>query len=918
LVEPDPTLPSCSLNPDLRLCKPYSVPVYTVQPGESIFNITGTGKIRWPNGSTPNLQLLRQDGILDAEFVHGDIFLCNGDPTFGCGLRLSGPGTLTLTNGGRRILDILGLFDVRNGTLALAGNIESTQYNNNFNVDGALDISQIHGGSMEIGALVDTYQVGRVHLGSKALIVHAGSAGPPLEGQDPGPAIFHGVISDGGIGGGTGGGIQVFGTFGLAGLNTYTGVTTIAGANAPSTLFLSGQGSIAASRYIDNQGIFDISAISGPPDDPFDNVPAVVVTDATVNNIGGAGTIHLGSKTLNIANADGEISGTIDSPCAGTEFRCGSLIKRGPGTLRLSGNSTYNAWTYVDAGALELTGSIASSVDVASGATLRGTGTVAGLQLFNEGTVAPGLSIGTLTLAGDYNQRPSGVLQIEIAPDGSSNDLLVSTGGRAFLEGRHEVTVTGSGALTPAAGGRSYTIIQTAGGVFGTFNNVLDPIGAYAFQTLYVGNRVDLGITYIGFAAAVAPPVVAPPGSGTPSTPSGTPNQISTAIRLDQVPITRVPTPAQPVAGFSSGNADFDRVLTVLSNQSGNGLLRAFNSIIAEPYADFLTVLLGQNEAFSDMVLDRAQACTVRGRGAMRPDDRIDPARSLQGACPTDDSPNAWLDLNGTDGRINGGNGLSGYDYRYSGAVLGLDTRVSPSAVIGGALGFMKPRLDNYVLGDATIKGDSYFASVYASGTTGPWEISAIAAYTQGDFDAERRIVFGGLDRTARARFDGHGWMASTRLAYRIEGTGFDILPEIGLGYSRISQRDVIESGAGSLDLHVDDVDADALVASIGLRFGGEAQWGATAWQPQGVIRYDHDLSADSDGAHDIRADFLNVPAPGSIDIVGRNRGDHGLYAGFGTAVQLSAYTSAYIGAGYRLNENGREYNADLGVRTSW
>lgn len=902
---------------------------YTVT-DSGVGNITGKGTIAY--GAIPrSLEIFRPSGSLDVRFQFSQDDPCRSAPAFNCGLRLVGTGepggVLTLTTQGLPVFTVRGMIDIQSPhTLAFGGRYQFVgDYTSAINVDGTLDISQIEGPVLSMGALIDTYDVGSVRLGSRTLAV--GGPAPQLENDTPGPPVFDGVIADGGIAGGTGGSLEVHAVQGLAGVNTYTGTTRVTGG---STLFLTGAGDIASSRLVQVEGTLDIAAISGPPDD-FGQ--ATTRNSATITNLAGSGTVHLGQKTLVISDAAGEFAGVIESVptiCTSAAFRCGSVEKRGMGSFLLSGTSTFNRMLTVSQGTLSLTGDVASDVDVAAGAVLQGTGRIHGAQLFNAGKLAPGLSIGTLTLDGNYVQAPGAVLSVELAPDGSGNDRLVSNAGSAFLDGLHEVIVTGGGQLTPAAGGRTYTIIEAPGGVYGAFTNTLPALGAYRFETLYNADTVQLAVSYSGFAAAVqpvTPPVVPPSTPGVPvvpvvpptTVPTGTPNQISTALQLDQVPVTTVPTPQQPIAGFSSGNTDFDHVLTVLSNQQGDALFRSFNSIIAEPYADFLTVLLGQNDAIAGSVLERAQGCAARGRGGMADGYRNDPERQWTATrCTSDQRFSAWVDAIGTDGRVDGGDGLSGYDYRYAGGVVGLDVGIGENAVVGGALGATRPRLDNYALGDARIDGDSYFGSLYASGHAGAWEWSGVLAHTDGSFDARRRIVFGDIDRTATASFDGHGWTGAARLSYRIAGHGFEILPEVGLAYSKVTQQDITETGADSLDLHVDDADADAVVGSIGLRFGGHSQWGGVTWHPQGVLRYEYDFSADDDDAHDIQADFAHVPTPGSIDIVGRNRGQGGLYAGLGTSVALSANTTAYVSGGYRLNDNGREYSADVGLRVGW
>ena len=75
----------------------------------------------------------------------------------------------------------------------------------------------------------------------------------------------------------------------------------------------------------------------------------------------------------------------------------GGLNKQGAGKLTLSGNSTYSGDTTVEAGTLEVTGSLSGAVTVQSGGLLSGTGTLRAATLQSGGRITPGVGgIGTL------------------------------------------------------------------------------------------------------------------------------------------------------------------------------------------------------------------------------------------------------------------------------------------------------------------------------------------------------------------------------------------------------------------------------------------------------------------------------------------------------------------------------------------
>ncbi|MGO6848699.1 autotransporter outer membrane beta-barrel domain-containing protein, partial [Rhizobium ruizarguesonis] len=196
----------------------------------------------------------------------------------------------------------------------------------------------------------------------------------------------------------------------------------------------------------------------------------------------GSGSVLLGAQTLTITNANDTFGGVI----GGT----GGLTVTG-GSQTLSGVNTYTGATTVTGGRLAINGSITSPVTTSGTGILGGIGTIFG-DVTNAGTMAPGNSIGTLTVAGNYTGS-GGTLEIEtvLGGDASPSDRLVVTGNTAGTTNVAVINLGGGGAQTV----EGIKIIDVGGISAGNFSLLGDYVfegdqavvgGAYAYR-LYQG-----------------------------------------------------------------------------------------------------------------------------------------------------------------------------------------------------------------------------------------------------------------------------------------------------------------------------------------------------------------------------------------------------------------------------------------------
>ena len=395
----------------------------------------------------------------------------------------------------------------------------------------------------------------------------------------------------------------------------------------------------------------------------------------------------------------------------------GGLAKQGLGTLNLTGNNTYSGGTAVLAGTLAVNGSVAGNVAVGAAGTLGGNGTIAG-NVVNAGILAPGNSIGTLTVNGNYTQAAGSTYQVEANAAGQADRINV--GGAAAIQGGTVQVLAQPGSY---ANSTTYTIVRATGGVSGTYSGVTSNFAFLTPTLSYDANDVFLTLS-LGQTAF------------TPSFLALTPNQRAVGVSLNQ--------------SFATASGDFAAVLGVIAGLNTVQGPLALNTISGEPYADFGT--LNTNSSMMFMNALGQQMANARGAASAGQRQALAQACEIE-SCDAAGPLSAWFSALGGLGSVLGDTNASTLTYNFGGAAAGIDYRLDPRFLVGLGVGYTHgTQWVNSFLGQGW--SDSVSVAAYGSFTQGGFYVDALAGYAYFNNQLQRQILIPGLQqRTATGTY---------------------------------------------------------------------------------------------------------------------------------------------------------------------
>lgn len=678
----------------------------------------------------------------------------------------------------------------------------------------------LHVGDTANGTLFIGSGAGAGTLSADSVIL--GTTGSSVQFNHTGTTTFAAAVSGNGFLTKTGNGTTI-----LAGANSYTGGTAVNGG------ILQGDTTSLQGNITNNASIIFNQAANGTYAGQITGTGSLVkIGGATTiltgaNNYSGGTNVGGGMLQGNTSSLQGNITNnaavTFDQAATGTYAGVmsgtGTLSKTGAGNLVLSGISSYNGGTAVNGGTLSVNGTISNSaVTVNNGGTLGGNGTVGSTTVATGGVLAPGNSIGTLTVNGNVTFAAGSTYRVEVDAAGAADRINAT--GIATINGGTVDVQAGAGAY---AASTQYTILNAAGGRTGNFAGVTSNLAFLTPSLAYDANNVFLTLArnQTTFASvAITPNQIAASTALQNAGSLGDMGTVQTAL----TGLSAVQARAAYDASSGAGIVELRRASAGFTANFGNQLQARLGvvqnrgtSTLANSFGD-RPLLLAANDTLSDLMTPMSDA----------PQQKF----SLAGNAPalpaaSDAGRGLWVRGFGGHGNTTGDGNATASRLRSTGLSVGLDAEVSEGLRLGAAVTSGTSRLstDNSETG----KTRNTAVALYGGYTAGPWNFSGSASMGWGKNHMDRGIAFGTLNRIASGDFDSGTQSVYGEATYTMTMDGWTLRPLAGLSLSRSKSDGFTESGAGALNLQV----AGQTISS------SKSLLGATASVEAGRIRFE-------------------------------------------------------------------------------
>ena len=504
-----------------------------------------------------------------------------------------------------------------------------------------------------------------------------------------------------------------------------------------------------------------------------------------------------------------------------------------------------------------------SAASIKEGGTLGGNGTLGQTEILSGGHISPGDgNIGTLTLKRYLNFIGASFYDVDIAGDGSSDQLLVS--GKTTISDQAKVQVTALDAQTSYQTGQSYRILTSDGGIDGQFAEAISKSAFLDVSLNHSASAVDLTIAQKdtggenpgGENPGGENPGGENPGGENPGGENPGGENPGGENPGGENPGGENPGGENPGGENPGGeNPGIFQTVAETSNQwntagalssltqSGpslalyNSLLllsapearEAFNQLSGEVYPSMQ----------SNLIAGSTQLFNVLNQRMLRLFDNdplpVPPLAMSLVQPRVAQSNGVWGQTFSSWGRNKGDDNTGKLDGNTTGFLIGADRKLDDSNVrFGGYFGYSRGDYDVDSRG-SNAKSDNYHLGLYAAGQQDAFSLRGGLGYTWHKIEGTRNVGFSGFSDRLTADYDANSLLAFTEAGYRFGQPENNVEPFINLSYIRLHSDSFQENG-GAAALSVRNETMNTFYSTLGVRGVTElpnniSLYGSLGWQ---------------------------------------------------------------------------------------
>jgi uncharacterized protein with beta-barrel porin domain len=410
--------------------------------------------------------------------------------------------------------------------------------------------------------------------------------------------------------------------------------------------------------------------------------------------------------------------------------------------------------------------------------------------------------------------------------------------------------------------------------------------------------------------ATTNPVTTPPPASSVPINPSTGKvytSSINPAKQLNLNVYNAAPLIDHIANNQLTSNQDFNHVLSVVALlPTAAQTESSLHQVIAEPYASILSVTLEALNTFR-------QACfRAAGSGKLI-------------KLPEDERWSVFTDVGNTQSSMSDpSNGLSSFNYNIFQSILGVEYAVTKEFSTGVVMGYGFDQAGNFQYNSANLYANNVSVALLEKYNPGKFCFTGLMGYSDFQYNSTRQINFGSpsagyVNRQAQGRWQSDGLVAAIGVGYEQKLGPVVFTPGLLFSYAYQLQQGINETGANSLNLQVNAAQASSMILAPGFQLEAPIPLKkGLILTPKAFASWEHDFLADYNQNHQVTASFASVPEPGSLTVLGQNRGANAVNVEAGLELTVNQKWAIYAGAQYQYWGVDQELGYNAGLKYSF